>query len=57
MVNPNFYVTPFYEFAYGWNDNYPNNAIGVAGRGDKNDLFIDAAGLALLYIKPNMFYV
>lgn len=57
VVNPNFYVTPFYEFAYGWNDNYPNNAIGVAGRGDKNDLFIDAAGLELLYMKPNMFYV
>ncbi|STP02279.1 Uncharacterised protein [Helicobacter canadensis] len=48
LLNPNFYLTPFYEFAYGWNENYQNNSINMLGRGDKNDVFVDAAGLELL---------
>lgn len=57
VLSPNFYVTPFYEFAYGWNEDYRNNEIGMLGREGKDDLFLDAAGLELLYMKPNAFYV
>ncbi|EES89061.1 ShlB/FhaC/HecB family hemolysin secretion/activation protein [Helicobacter canadensis] len=57
LLNPNFYLTPFYEFAYGWNENYQNNSINMLGRGDKNDVFVDAAGLELLYLMDNRFYV
>lgn len=55
VLNTNFYVTPFYEFAYGWNEDYPNNN-NVAGR-LKDDLFIDAVGLELLYMVPNAYYL
>ncbi|EHZ1960771.1 hypothetical protein ACFF6T_000272 [Campylobacter coli] len=29
----------------------------MAGREGKNDIFVDAVGLELLYIKPNGFYI
>lgn len=57
LISPNFYLTPFYEFAYGWNEDYQNNSINMAGRGDKNDVFVDAAGLELLYLMANYFYI
>ncbi|EDO8877755.1 ShlB/FhaC/HecB family hemolysin secretion/activation protein [Campylobacter coli] len=57
VFSPNFYITPFYEFAYGWNEDYLDNDINMAGREGKNDIFVDAVGLELLYIKPNGFYI
>ncbi|EPP1197722.1 ShlB/FhaC/HecB family hemolysin secretion/activation protein, partial [Campylobacter coli] len=46
-----------YEFAHGWNEDYLDNDINMAGREGKNDIFVDAVGLELLYIKPNGFYI
>ncbi len=57
VFSPSFYITPFYEFAYGWNENYLNNDINMAGREGKDDVFIDAVGLELLYVKANQFYI
>ncbi|MBX1494887.1 hypothetical protein I9B70_03065 [Campylobacter coli] len=34
-----------------------DNDINMAGREGKNDIFVDAVGLELLYIKPNGFYI
>lgn len=53
ILHPNFYITPFYEFAYGWNENYQNNHIAGI---NKNTLFVDAVGLELLYMKADLFY-
>lgn len=43
---PNFYITPFYDIGYAW---FNKHAYG-------DDLFMDAFGLELLYIKPGSFY-
>lgn len=57
VPNSNFYVTPFYEFACGWNENCQNNFTRMLGKDDKNILFLDAAGLELLYMKANLFHI
>ncbi|PZT47381.1 hypothetical protein B6S12_09435 [Helicobacter valdiviensis] len=42
----NFYITPFYELGYSWNEEKA-----------RQEYFMDSAGLELLYLKPDAFYV